>query len=68
MKLCLFCNTYKILSRYDGDVAIKHDVPFMMSLSTAAVTGLREVADFLCDKAAKLRDIIKRRPVLVSKW
>lgn len=41
MKLCLFCNGYKILSRYDGGMAIRHDVPFM-SLSTAAVTGCRE--------------------------
>ena len=67
MKLCLFCNSYKLQSRYDGGMAIKHDVPFMMSPSTAAVTGCREVADFLCDKAAKLRDSIKIRPVFVSK-
>ena len=42
MKLCLYCDSYKIHSRYDGGMAIKRDVPFMMSLSTAAATALRE--------------------------
>jgi len=42
VKLCLFCNSYKILSRYDGGMAIKHDVPLVVSLSAAAVTGCRE--------------------------
>jgi hypothetical protein len=46
-------------------MAVKHGVPFMMSLNT--VTGFGEVADFLCDEAAKLRDTIKRRPIFISR-